>query len=256
MNRLKNIFLNKSEKIIPYITAGYPELNSTIKNVLEAVKGGADMVEIGMPYSDPLADGPTIQESSQIALDNGIHSKLIFEQVKEIRLNTHIPLVLMGYINPIIKYGQKKFLVDCFNSGIDGLIIPDLPPEEAEDFLQECNDTNISLIFLIAPNTSIERIRYISSISINLIYCVSILGITGSEISNRKKLKNYLIKVKKNIDVPFIVGFGISNYNDVKFINSIADGAVVGSSLISEIKNNIKNYNIKKYVKTLKGNDE
>ena len=251
MNRIQQLFKNKSEKLIPYITAGYPKLNSTKRIVLEAVHSGADMIEIGIPFSDPLADGPIIQQSSQIAINNGINLNIIFKQINEIRKLTDIPIVLMGYINPIMKYGKSKFIFSCLNNGVDGLIVPDLPPEEGNPFYSECKNNNISPILLVAPNTPNNRIKYLSELYGDLLYCVSILGVTGTGINNKSLLKNYLNRVKNISKTPIIVGFGITTRNDVKFINSIADGAVVGSALIKGITTN--NNFVEKYIKELKG---
>ena len=188
MNRIQLLFQLSDNKLIPFITAGYPEKNSTEKLVLAAVEAGADMIEIGIPYSDPLADGPIIQASSQKALNNGITLDIIFDQVKSIRSKTDIPLVMMGCYNPILKWGHKKFLKRCSNSGVDGLILPDLPLDEAEEFCLLSKSMKIAPILLVAPNTSNDRIKKISKLSGTLIYAVSILGITGSKLENKKNL--------------------------------------------------------------------
>lgn len=254
MNRIQKLFSEKTEKVIPFIPAGFPNLDSTQELVLAAVDTGADMVEIGMPFSDPLADGPVIQEANQVALKNGINLNLILKQVKEIRKKTQIPLVLMGYINPILKYGQNQFIEDCKSSGVDGLIIPDLPPEEADELISICRKSGISLILLVAPNTSDKRIEYISKLAGDLIYCVSIMGITGSGLSGQSALSEYLKRVKKYSKTPFIVGFGIKTRKDVQFINTLADGAVVGSSFIRKIQKTEKTLEtVKNYIIELKG---
>ncbi len=248
MNRIKKIFQNRSVKVIPYLTAGYPRKEDTKAIVLAAESAGAAMVELGMPFSDPLADGPVIQSSSQIAIENGVTISWILETVSKIRKESEIPIALMGYINPIIKYGLSLFLSDCKVSGIDGLIIPDLPLEEADDFITLSKENDILPILLVAPNTPNIRIREISKLAKELIYCVAILGITGSQSIDDKKLKYYLNRVEKNSNCPFVVGFGISNRSDVFKINKMAHGTVVGSAIIKEIEksNNpvecVKNY--------------
>ena len=247
MSRIQQLFSKRSEKVIPFLTAGYPNKLDTVNMVLSAEKSGAAMVELGMPFSDPLADGPIIQRASQVAIENGVNIKWILEIVIDIRMSSEIPLVLMGYINPIIKYGLEKFLQDCKKVGIDGLIIPDLPPEEAEKFVKLARTNHISPILLVAPNTSSERINLISKLAVDLIYCVAILGITGSE-NNMGNLKEYLARVEENSICPFIVGFGIKNREDVVKINKLAHGAVVGSAIINAIRGSgssvdtVKNY--------------
>ena len=248
MNRIKKIFQTRSKKVIPFLTSGYPRKEDTVSMVLAAESGGAAMVELGMPFSDPLADGPVIQASSQRAIQNGVNIPWILETVLEIRKQSEIPITLMGYINPIIKYGLDSFILDCKNSGVDGLIIPDLPSNEADDFIVKSKKNGISPILLVAPNTSDSRIREISKLAGELIYCVSILGITGSKITDNNQLEAYLSRVNKYSSCPFIVGFGISDRSDVININQMAHGAVVGSAIINELKKSdnpagiVKNY--------------
>lgn len=248
MNRIQKIFQSRSEKVIPFLTAGYPNMQDTVELVLTAEKSGAAMVELGMPFSDPLADGPVIQESSQKALENGVTIQWILEAVSEVRQATEIPVALMGYINPIIKFGIEKFLTACKDSGVDGLIIPDLPPEEGKEFVNLSRQNNISSILLIAPNTPDERITEISKLAGDLIYCVAILGITGSGSAAKEELKSYLSRVEKNSNCPYIVGFGVKERSDVVEINNWAHGAVVGSAIIQEMRksndpvNTVKNF--------------
>ena len=248
MNRIQKIFQDRTEKVIPFLTAGYPSKKDTAQMVLAAEKSGAAMVELGMPFSDPLADGPIIQAASQKAIENGVNISWILEVVTEIRRESEIPLALMGYINPVINYGIGKFINDCKLAGIDGLIIPDLPPEEAGELMQLANDAKICIILLVAPNTENERIREISKLAGTLIYCVAILGVTGSQGAIYEQLKSYLIRVDKNSSCPYIAGFGINERSDVKNINEMAHGAVVGSAIIREMEKTndpvkcVKNY--------------
>ena len=237
MNRIQKIFQNRTEKVIPFLTAGYPEKKDTVNMVLTAEKTGAAMVELGMPFSDPLADGPVIQESSQKAIKNGVTINWILETVSNIRRQSDIPIALMGYINPILKFGLTHFMESCSQAGVDGLIIPDVPPEEADDYVKSSKTNGISPILLVAPNTPEKRIHEISKLAGDLIYCVAILGITGGMGSIGIHLISYLNRVEKNSDCPFIVGFGIKDREDVIEINKIAHGAVVGSAIIHEIKN-------------------
>tara|TARA_Y100000588_G_C14201204_1_gene902568 strand:- start:397 stop:1161 length:765 start_codon:yes stop_codon:yes gene_type:complete len=252
MNRIQRIFKNRSEKVIPFITAGFPNKEDTVNMVLEAERSGAAMIELGMPFSDPLADGPVIQEANQIAIGYGINIQWILDAVKEIRKKSEIPIALMGYINPILKYGLKEFMSDCRKSGVDGLIIPDLPPEEAEECVCIAKEKDISPILLVAPNTPDGRINKISKMAGTLIYCVSILGITGSGSSGKKELNTYLARVEKNSECAFVVGFGIKDRSDVVEINKLAHGAVIGSAIIKELKNSENSVKtIKKFIEKI-----
>ena len=235
MNRIRNLFKKDKDKLIVFLTAGYPEINSTEKLVLTAVESGADMIEIGIPFSDPQADGPIIQKASEKALSNGITLDIIFQQVKSIRKKTNIPISLMGYYNPILKRGIDRFLADCVVNEIDGIILPDLPYDEGKEFCNKAKQLGISPILLVAPNTSNKRIEEISNLSNDLIYAVSILGITGNDLGSKKELIKYLDRVKANSSCPFIVGFGIKSNDDVKWFNKYSNGAVVGSHILNHI---------------------
>ena len=235
MNRIRNLFKKDKDKLIVFLTAGYPEINSTEKLVLTAVESGADMIEIGIPFSDPQADGPIIQKASEKALSNGITLDIIFQQVKSIRKKTNIPISLMGYYNPILKRGIDRFLEDCVVNEIDGIILPDLPYDEGKEFCNKAKQLGISPILLVAPNTSNKRIEEISNLSNDLIYAVSILGITGNDLGSKKELIKYLDRVKANSSCPFIVGFGIKTNDDVKWFNKYSNGAVVGSHILNHI---------------------
>lgn len=254
MNRIKHLFLKPGPKLVPFITAGYPKIDSTVELVISAENAGADMVEIGIPYSDPLADGPVIQASSQRALKNGITLEKIFEQVSTIRRDSSIPIALMGYFNPILRMGEEKFLDRCVKTGVDGLILPDLPLDEAGEFCAQCKFRGLSPILLVAPNTTETRIRLISEMAGDLIYAVSILGVTGDGLGSKKSLKSYLQRVRDNSSTPFIVGFGIRNQQDVKFFNQYADGAIVGTAIIEKLNGGPEDSKIlKNYLRELKG---
>ena len=235
MNRIRNLFKKDKDKLIVFLTAGYPEINSTEKLVLTAVESGADMIEIGIPFSDPQADGPIIQKANEKALSNGITLDIIFQQVNSIRKKTNIPISLMGYYNPILKRGIDRFLADCVVNEIDGIILPDLPYDEGKEFCNKAKELGISPILLVAPNTSNKRIEEISNLSNDLIYAVSILGITGNDLGSKKELIKYLDRVKANSSCPFIVGFGIKTNDDVKWFNKYSNGAVVGSHILNHI---------------------
>lgn len=235
MNRIQKLFSEPKEKLIPFLTAGYPELDSTIDLVCAAADSGADMIEIGIPFSDPQADGPIIQASNQQALDNGITLKNIFAQVTEIRKRTDVPIALMGYYNPILKMGHETFLDYCISSGVDGIILPDLPLEEAKPFCELAKFKSVSPILLVAPNTPNERIQKISALAGDLIYAVTILGVTGNDLASKDALQEYLNRVRKNSVSSFVVGFGISTRDDVVWFNEHSDGAVVGSAIIKNM---------------------
>jgi len=235
LNRIQLLFQKPGDKLIPFLTAGYPKLDSTVELVLGAVDAGADMIEIGIPFSDPQADGPIIQAASQKALNNGITLKTIFQQVKQIRNQTEVPIALMGYYNLILKWGQEAFLNQCVSAGVDGLILPDLPLDEAKPFCKIARSKQVSPILLVAPNTSNKRIKQISETAGDLIYAVSILGTTGNNLSSKDRLLEYLSRVREHSATQFVVGFGISTRNDVEWVNEHADGAVIGSAIIKKM---------------------
>ena len=248
MNRIHKLFQYQTEKVIPFLTAGYPTKVDTVPMVLAAEKAGAAMVELGIPFSDPLADGPIIQESNQTAIENGVTIGWILKTVAEIRKVSEIPIALMGYVNPIINYGFEKFITECKESSVDGLIIPDLPLEESDVYVELARKNEISPILLVAPNTPKDRMEEISRIAGDLIYCVAILGITGGRSAGEDELSSYLKKVAECSKCSYVVGFGIKERSDVIEINQISDGVVVGSAIINQLKKShdaadtVKNY--------------
>lgn len=242
-----------------FISAGYPSLDSTVDLILGFEKNGADLIELGMPFSDPLADGPTIQYASNTAIDNGITMSKIFEMVREIRKSSQIPLVLMGYINPILKFGVDRFCMEAEKSGVDGLIIPDAPVEESSIISAKADEYNLDLIYLVAPNSSDERMRIVDEQSKGFVYCVSVTGVTGARQGDEvaKSVERFIGRVKENIKKnPKLVGFGIKNYEDAQIISKEVDGFIVGSALIDAIKNEYPNEgwreNVFSFVKKLK----
>lgn len=238
MSRIPTLFANHQGLVIPFLTAGYPNLDNTIELVLEAENCGIKMIELGMPFSDPLADGPVIQAASTKAIANGVTLDWILDTITKIRKHSDIAIVLMGYINPIQCYGFERFMKACRDAGVDGMILPDLPPEEACEYLGLCREYGISPILIVAPNSSDSRIRDLGNWSKDLLYVTSILGVTGSKnISDNKDLQDYLTRVKRLAGVPFIVGFGIRSRHDVQEILEYADGAVVGSYLLDLLSN-------------------
>ncbi len=239
MNRIQKKFTglgNSGQKaLIPYITPEYPFKGITLGLLRALEEAEADLIEVGIPFSDPLADGETIQHSSEIALKNGVTVDRILRAVSDFRSGSELPILLMGYVNPILRMGIEKFLESCKSAGVDGLIIPDLPPEEASAITIGSTKHQISNVFLIAPTTSDSRIRKIDGYSTDFSYCVSVTGVTGarSKFGAGGGLDEFLTRVRKNTQKPFVVGFGISQREHVQHVWEHADGAVVGSSLIN-----------------------
>ena len=252
MNRIDKIFLRKEKLISIYFTAGYPNLNDTIPIIKKLQKAGVDMVEIGLPFSDPLADGPTIQESSKIALNNGMTSEKLFNQLKNIRKEIDIPLVIMGYFNPILQYGVNNFCESASRTGVDGLIIPDLPVDVYHDKYQNIFEKyNLYNMFLITPQTSENRIKFIDKISKGFIYMVSNSSITGAKGSIKKFQIKYFKKISSlNLKTPQLIGFGISNFETYNNASMYSRGAIIGSAFIEFIKNEGIN-NIEKFIKKI-----
>ncbi|MFA5243730.1 MAG: tryptophan synthase subunit alpha [Pedobacter sp.] len=235
MNRLNELFQNKKEPLLSlYFTAGYPELNSTV-DVAEAVeKAGADFIEIGFPYSDPLADGPVIQHSSQVSLQNGMNLKVLFEQLKELRKRVNIPVLLMGYVNPVLQYGVKNFCESCASVGVDGIIVPDLPMYEYEELYKgDFISNNLSNIFLVTPQTSEERIRKIDELSNGFIYLLSSSSTTGKNLKVSEEAEAYFSRIRDmKLKNPTMIGFGISDQASFNKAAEYTRGAIVGSAFV------------------------
>jgi tryptophan synthase alpha chain len=240
MNRI-NQKLEEDKKILSiYFSAGYPNLNDTVQIIQDLEKSGADMIEIGLPFSDPLADGPTIQESSTKALENGMTTKLLFKQLEKIRQSVQIPLIIMGYFNPILQYGIEDFCKKCQEIGIDGLIIPDLPVDiYVENYKETFEKYGLINVFLITPQTSDERIKYIDSVSNGFIYMVSSASVTGSSSEFGTIQTNYFKRISEmNLKNPQIVGFGINNKETFNQATEFAKGAIIGSAFIKNLTEN------------------
>jgi tryptophan synthase alpha chain len=237
-NRITALFERKDKNILSvYFTAGYPELNDTLTIIAELEKSGADLIEIGIPFSDPVADGPVIQRSSEIALKNGMTVHLLFEQLKEIRKSISIPLILMGYLNPVMQFGIDDFCKKCKEIGIDGTIIPDLPLEIYEEqFKGIFEENSLSNIFLVTPQTSDERIRKIDSLSTGFIYLVSSSSTTGVKGSVNEEQVTYFDRIRKmKLDSNLLIGFGISDKDSFEKASGFADGAIIGSAFIKAL---------------------
>jgi tryptophan synthase alpha chain len=239
MSRIAELFKRKNNRVLNvYCTAGYPQLESTLPVIKALEQNGADLVELGMPYSDPLADGPVIQHSSTIALQNGMTIKKLFEQLKELRPQVKLPVILMGYMNPVLQYGFEKFCADAAAVGIDGLILPDLPEYE---FLSEygiiIRKYELDFIFLVTPETSIERVQRLDSLSSGFLYAVSSSSTTGSDKS-AVNVKDYLEHLKQlNLRNPVLVGFGIKDRSTFQMASDHANGAIIGTAYIKAIGN-------------------
>lgn len=237
-NRITALFKRKDKNLLSiYFTAGYPELNDTLPIISALEKNGADLIEIGMPFSDPVADGPVIQQSSEIALKNGMTINLLFEQLKEIRKSVSIPLILMGYLNPVMQYGIADFCKKCRETGIDGTIIPDLPLEIYEAEYKEIFEENsLSNIFLITPQTSNERIGKIDTLSTGFIYMVSSSSTTGVKGSVNEEQIIYFERIRNiNLRSKRLIGFGISDKISFEKACVYANGAIIGSAFVQAL---------------------
>jgi tryptophan synthase alpha chain len=256
MNRIEKLFSNKKSNILSiYFTAGYPGINDTLPIIKQLDQAGVDLIEIGMPFSDPVADGPVIQRSSEKALLNGMSLKLLFKQLEKVRTVTDIPLILMGYINPFFRFGMEYFIKKCSETGIDGTIIPDLPVEEyLGSYASLYEKNNIFNIFLISPQTPDERIIYLDSISKGFLYMVSTSSTTGIKKGFDNSQTAYFRKVSDlNLKTPGLIGFGISDKASFGQACTFSSGAIIGSAFIKALDDNGKlNENILRFIRILK----
>ena len=257
-NRIKKIFEKKGKKLITFTTGGDPDLDTSLKIIKTIIANDIDIIEIGMPFSDPMADGPTIQESSVRSILNGTKIDDLFEIVKKIRkINDEIPIILMGYYNSIFNLGIKNFTLKCAKAGVDGLIVVDLQPEEDSELYILSKEKNIDLIRLITPTTDKNRLNTILTNASGFLYYVTITGITGQNSANVDNLKNSIKIIKSHTNIPIVAGFGIKDKKDVTKISSFTDGVVVGSSIVNIIKDNLQDKDkmiieIDKFTKDLK----
>ena len=246
MDRINQKLQENKKLLSMYFTAGYPQLNDTVAIIENLEKAGVDMIEIGLPFSDPLADGSTIQASSTKALKNGMTTETLFSQIESIRETVSIPLIIMGYFNPILQYGVEAFCKKCQDIGIDGMIIPDLPVDVYHDEYQAIFEKyGLINIFLITPQTREKRIRFIDSVSNGFIYMVSSTSTTGAQSGFGIEQTNYFKRIAKmNLKNPQIVGFGISNNDTFSQATEYAKGAIIGSAFIKHLNNQgVKNIN-------------
>ena len=235
MSRIKAAFKNKPI-FMPYFPLGYPDLETSIDVIEALAENGADLIEVGLSFSDPLADGPVIQKATQVALERGITVKKSLEAVKELRQRgVEIPLVLMGYYNPMLAYGLEKFVCDAIDAGVDGFIVPDLPVEESEEFVAASPDLPLPLIQMLAPTTPDERMEMIARHAKGFLYLVSVTGVTGERKSISEDLGELIQRVRKHTTVPVCVGFGISTPEQARQVGALADGVIVGSACVKAI---------------------
>ncbi len=240
MSRISDKFkvLKKKNEaaLIPYIMAGDPDMDATERLIYEIEKSGADIIELGVPFSDPLADGPTIQRAAIRALANKVNIKGVFGLVSRVRKRSEMPVILMLYYNLILKYGEARFALDAHKAGVDGVIIPDLPPDEASVLMKAASSCGLDIIFLLAPTSSPERVRLVDKSSSGFIYYVSLTGVTGARVSLDTGIRAALRKIRGMTDKPLCVGFGISTPGQAAMVAGWADGVIVGSAIVKLIE--------------------
>jgi len=253
LSRIASAFAGANHTaLIPYITAGYPSVETTLKVVPLLASSGCDIIELGIPFSDPLADGATIQQASYEALRQGVTPKLCFEVAQELRRQVEIPLVFMTYYNPVVKFGLEQFCSKCAEVGIDGLIIPDLPPEEGKELEQSTERYALDLIYLLSPASTEERIRLVTSRSSGFIYLVSLTGVTGARDKLPEELENFVARVRERTEKPLCVGFGVSTLEQARRIAKVADGVIVGSRIIQLLDEDKSLKNVCSFIKSLR----
>jgi tryptophan synthase alpha chain len=239
---LQNYLLNRrkeNQKLLSlFLTAGFPQLDATLPLLRLLDESGADLIELGIPFSDPLADGPTIQRASQIALQNGVTMQKVLEMATGVKAKLRAPLILMGYYNPILQFGPQEFAQAAAEAGVQGLIIPDLPPEESWALRETAGRLGISLIYLVSPNTSAQRLRMIDELTTSFIYAVSITGVTGARENVANSAQEFLQMLRPQVRNPILVGFGVANAAEAHTLSAFCDGIIVGSALLTQIERN------------------
>src|SRR5262245_43604708 len=257
-NRITELFARKKKDVLSvFYTAGFPALDSTVSVAAALGQAGADIIEIGIPFSDPVADGPTIQQSNKVALDNGMNLRLLIQQVKEIRKQSKLPIILMGYLNPVMQYGIENFVKDAAEAGVDGLILPDMPLYEyEEEYVELFRSANLCHTFLVAPTTSEERIRKIDAMSHGFVYAVSASSTTGAKKDFSSDQISYFKRLQElKLNNPLLIGFGISDHDTFSKASSYGAGAIVGSAFINLLRESKdQKADIDKFVRNLKGN--
>lgn len=236
MSRIEQVFRPSRKVLIAYVTTGYPSVESTLKIGPLLAQSGADIIELGIPFSDPLADGVTIQRASFQALQNGVTPQVCLEVAGKLRRVMDIPIVFMSYFNPLLQYGVKKFCRSCRQAGVDGLIIPDLPPEEGAGLEKAARENGIDVIYLLAPTSTAARIRLVAEHSRGFIYLVSVTGVTGARTRLPASLGKFIARVRKATDKPLCVGFGIAKPEQALKVAQMADGVIVGSRIVQTME--------------------
>ncbi len=236
VEQITKVFTTTRPAFMPYFTLGYPNYETSLEVVQACAEAGADLMELGMPFSDPLADGPTIQHSTQVALENGMTTAKCLGAVRELRSRgVEIPFMLMGYYNPILAYGMERFVGEAAEAGANGFIIPDLPPEEAAGFQAACRAHGLALSYLLAPNSPDERIERVTAEATGFVYLVSVMGITGARTGLPPGLAAFVARVRRRTRLPLAVGFGISTPEQAAGVGAVADGVIVGSALVKKV---------------------
>lgn len=257
MNRLQKLFSDKPSRLLSvFYTAGFPKLESTVLIGKSLANAGADIIEVGIPFSDPVADGPAIQESNKMALDNGMNLRLVLEQVKQLRQEVSVPIILMGYLNPVLQYGFEKFCKDCSSAGVDGLILPDLPLDVyLKEYKETVENSKLSMTFLISPTTSEDRIRVIDSHTNSFIYAVSASSTTGAKQGFADEQLAYFKRIQAlKLKSPIMIGFGISNQETFDTASKYSSGAIIGSAFINMLKSSTNiEADVAGFVKGIKG---
>jgi len=248
---------NKGEKLLSiFLTAGFPEMEDTADIILSLNQAGVDFIELGVPFSDPIADGPVIQKASDKAILNGVNLQYIFKTIAEIRKVSQIPIILMGYLNPINKMGLDRFITQASLSSVDALIIPDWELDENQKYRDKLRKNDLDIIHLIAPNTPPERIRMIDDVSTSFIYCVAYTGVTGQDNKPTDKTDKFLQNIRKELSHPLMIGFGIKNHDDYVTYTNYADGVIIGSAfiqLLEKTENSQRKEMINRFIKDIRG---
>jgi tryptophan synthase alpha chain len=253
LSRIASVFARANlTALIPYITVGYPTVETTLKVVPLLASSGCDIIELGIPFSDPLADGATIQRASYEALRQGVTPKVCFEMAQELRQQVEVPLVFMTYYNPVLKFGLEQFCSKCAEVGIDGLIIPDLPPEEGQELEKSTRSHGLDLVYLLSPISTEERIRIVVGKASGFIYLVSLTGVTGARDKLPEELEGFVARVRKRTEKPLCVGFGVSTPEQAQRIAKVADGVIVGSRIIQLLDEDKSLKNVHSFIKCLR----
>ena len=252
MSHISSVFNHDRKAFIAYVTCGYPSIEATLQVVQILAESGADIVELGIPFSDPLADGATIQKASLQALHNGVSPNVCLKIARRIRSKTSVPLVFMSYYNPIYNHGQARFVRECADAGVDGLIIPDLPPEEGNEVEVATRAKDIDLVYLLAPTSTNERIQTVAKHSSGFIYLVSVSGVTGTRSKLPNELRGFVTRVRSFAKQPLCVGFGISTPEQAREVAGFSDGVIVGSRLVQLMETETCEKDIQQFARDLR----